>query len=118
MILAERPATLEILQRDMRDLERALSGAGLDGADFEVEALLEVAQGLGYEVDRAGFEVEMEKQRERSKGDEAFTNAQDDRAVRYASLDVPTVFVGYDETYLATTVAAPRLSIKRSLASA
>ncbi|MFO0293907.1 MAG: flagellar hook-length control protein FliK [Rhodospirillales bacterium] len=32
-VLAERPATLEILQRDSRELERALNGAGLDTAN-------------------------------------------------------------------------------------
>lgn len=32
MILADRPATLEILQRDMRELERALAGVGLDAS--------------------------------------------------------------------------------------
>lgn len=30
VLLAERPATLEMLQRDARELERALAGAGLD----------------------------------------------------------------------------------------
>jgi flagellar hook-length control protein FliK len=33
VILAERPATLEILQRDARDLERALNNAGLDAGN-------------------------------------------------------------------------------------
>ncbi|MGE3856800.1 MAG: alanine--tRNA ligase [Dehalococcoidia bacterium] len=68
------------------------------------ELTLEVAQGHGYEVDRDGFDAEMEKQRERSKGDEVFGGAQDDRAVRYAAIAAPTEFVGYTETTVRTTV--------------
>lgn len=68
------------------------------------ELTLEVAQGLGYAVDRAGFDAEMELQRERSKGEETFTNAQDDRALRYAAVDAATEFVGYDEERSTTTV--------------
>ena len=68
------------------------------------ELTLEVAQGLGYEVDRAGFDQEMEKQRERSKGDETFGAAQDDREMRYAAIAAPTEFVGYLEPEARTTV--------------
>ncbi len=68
------------------------------------ELTLEVAQGLGYEVDRAGFDEEMEKQRERSKGEETFGGAQDDRALRYAAIAAPTEFVGYTNTEVTTTV--------------
>ncbi|MSQ42540.1 MAG: alanine--tRNA ligase, partial [Dehalococcoidia bacterium] len=69
------------------------------------ELTLEVAQGQGYAVDRAGFDAEMEQQRERSKGETAFTAAQDDRALRYAALDVRTDFIGYEQLEARTTVA-------------
>ena len=69
------------------------------------ELTLEVAQGLGYEIDRAGFDAEMEAQRERSKGEEAFGGTQDVRAQRYAAIVAPTEFVGYDATQVQTTVA-------------
>ena len=68
------------------------------------ELTVEVAQGLGYAVDRAGFEAEMEQQRERSKGEEAFAGAQDDRALRYAAIAVSTEFVGYDALEATTSV--------------
>lgn len=66
-----------------------------DTHGLPLELTLEVAQGAGYEVDRAGFEAEMAAQRERSRGEEQFTNREDDRAQRYASMDLDSVFVGY-----------------------
>jgi len=54
-----------------------------------------MAQAAGYEVDRAGFDSEMAAQRERSKGDDRFQGREDDRAQRYAALDVDSRFVGY-----------------------
>ena len=67
-----------------------------DTHGLPLELTVEVAQSHGYEVDRAGFEAEMELQRERSRGDETFTAQNDDRALRYAALGIQTAFVGYD----------------------
>ena len=66
-----------------------------DTHGLPLELTLEVALGAGYEVDRAGFEAEMEAQRERSRGEEQFTNREDDRAQRYAAMDLDSVFMGY-----------------------
>ena len=66
-----------------------------DTHGLPLELTLEVALGAGYEVDRAGFEAEMAAQRERSRGEEQFQSREDDRAQRYASLDVDSVFMGY-----------------------
>ncbi|MEZ4501644.1 MAG: alanine--tRNA ligase [Dehalococcoidia bacterium] len=61
------------------------------------ELTREVASSLGYEVDEAGFEAEMEAQRERSRG-EAMTAADgDERGQRYAALDLESQFEGYEQ---------------------
>src|SRR5690606_5120903 len=60
-----------------------------------LELTLEVAQAAGFEVDRGGFEREMEAQRERSRGEDRFQSADDDLAQRYAALDLDSAFVGY-----------------------
>ncbi|MEX2445751.1 MAG: alanine--tRNA ligase [Dehalococcoidia bacterium] len=75
-----------------------------DTHGLPAELTLEVAQAEGYGVDRAGFDAEMEQQRERSKGDDAFGGEQDDRAMRYSMLALPTRFVGYEETEAASAV--------------
>ena len=67
-----------------------------DTHGLPLELTVEVAQSHGYEVDREGFETEMELQRERSRGEETFTAQHDDRALRYAALGIETAFVGYD----------------------
>ena len=67
-----------------------------DTHGLPLELTIEVAQSHGYEVDRAGFEAEMDLQRERSRGEETFTALHDDRALRYAALAIATSFVGYD----------------------
>ncbi len=66
-----------------------------DTHGLPLELTLEVAQAAGYEVDRAGFEAEMAQQRERSRGEDQFQNREDDRAQRYAALDVDSAFMGY-----------------------
>lgn len=66
-----------------------------DTHGLPLELTLEVALGAGYEVDRAAFEAEMAAQRERSRGEEQFQNRDDDRAQRYAAMDLDTVFMGY-----------------------
>jgi len=60
------------------------------------ELTREVAESHGFEVDEVGFEEEMAAQRERSRGDETFANAADDRAARYAALGVESEFTGYE----------------------
>ncbi|MGE3961337.1 MAG: alanine--tRNA ligase [Dehalococcoidia bacterium] len=66
-----------------------------DTHGLPLELTLEMAQGAGYEVDRAGFDAEMAAQRERSRGEEQFQSREDDRAQRYASMDLSSVFMGY-----------------------
>ena len=95
-VVAREQASKRIPGRDMFVL--------YDTHGLPPELTLEVAQSLGYEIDRAGFAAEMEAQRERSKGEEAFGGTQDVRAQRYAGLDAPTEFVGYDAQESKTVV--------------
>ncbi|MCA9850806.1 MAG: alanine--tRNA ligase [Dehalococcoidia bacterium] len=87
----------EIMQREQES--RRIPGRDAfvlyDTHGLPLELTLEMALEAGYEVDRAGFEAEMEAQRERSRGEEQFTNREDDRAQRYASMDLDSVFMGY-----------------------
>ncbi|PKN81258.1 MAG: alanine--tRNA ligase, partial [Chloroflexi bacterium HGW-Chloroflexi-9] len=87
-VMAREAATHRIPGRDAFVL--------YDTHGLPLELTLEVAQAAGFEVDRDGFEAEMERQRERSKGEEQFQGREDDRALRYASLDIASAFVGYD----------------------
>ena len=68
------------------------------------ELTREVAASHGFEVDEAGFEAEMEAQRERSRGEETFAAADDQRAARYAALGVESEFTGYEGLTGASTV--------------
>jgi len=81
-----------------------------DTHGLPLELTLEMAQAAGFEVDRAAFDTEMAAQRERSKGDNQFQGGEDDRAQRYATLDLDSRFVGYtaithDSNVLHTTPA-------------
>jgi len=94
-IVVRERATRRISGRDMFVL--------YDTHGLPPELTVEVAQGLGYEVDRAGFDAEMAQQRERSKGEETFGGVHDDRAMRYAAIAIPTEFVGYAVTEAKTS---------------
>lgn len=87
-VIARERATKRIPGRDAFTL--------YDTHGLPLELTVEVALSHGYEVDRAGFEAEMALQRERSRGEETFTEQHDNRALRYAALGIETAFVGYD----------------------
>ncbi len=107
----------ETLSRGLELLEEALaraSGRSLAGEDafllhdtygFPLELTREIARERGFTVDEAGFEAEMEKQRQRAraaaKGSEVVAGAT------YGSLgELETAFVGYEALSAETTVAA------------
>jgi len=102
------------------ELGRAGAGGTLPGAvafrlhdtyGFPLELTLEVAAERGVEVDRAGFEAEMDAQRQRAR-DAARTGSAasdaDQRDAFRAVLDQfgPTRFTGYSETLTTTSVLA------------
>ncbi len=82
--------------------EKKISGPQLfrlyDTYGFPIELTEEIAGSKGFELDRTGFETEMEKQRERARA--AFTGYETDEAqLLYTDLaqKVPaTEFLGYD----------------------
>ncbi len=68
-----------------------------DTYGFPLELSAEIAQEHGLTVDRAGFELEMEKQRERARASHRFnTQLSNDSAIDTKILE-PTEFVGYEE---------------------
>ena len=68
-----------------------------DTYGFPLELSAEIAQEHGLTVDRAGFELEMEKQRERARASHRFnTQLSSDNAIDTKILE-PTEFVGYEE---------------------
>ncbi|MQC47452.1 MAG: alanine--tRNA ligase, partial [Chloroflexi bacterium] len=81
-----------------------------DTHGLPLELTLEVAQEAGFEVDRAGFDVEMAAQRERSRGEEQFQNREDDRAQRYASLGLESTFLGYSALSCDSTIVHSSVS--------
>ena len=96
-VIAREQGTKRIPGRDMFVL--------YDTHGLPPELTLEVAQGLGFTVDREGFDAEMAAQRERSKGEESFAVEHDDRVIRYAAIEVHSDFVGYDALDARSTVA-------------
>ena len=70
-----------------------------DTFGFPLKLSADIAAEHGMDVDRAGFETEMEKQRERARATHKFTNSDDDAdvIVKLAPQLKLTTFSGYDE---------------------
>jgi alanyl-tRNA synthetase len=100
---------LELIEQITAGKDSEISGKDVfrlyDTYGFPVELTQEVAAGKGLRVDLEGFEVEMEKQRERAKAAHRFELAEKEG---YAGkLDVcDTVFTGYSTLSQDTTVTA------------
>jgi alanyl-tRNA synthetase len=76
-----------------------------DTYGFPVELTTEVASRQGLIVDMAGFEREMEKQRDRAKASHKFGLAEKDKIGSGSGLDIKnSSFVGYSNLKQATTV--------------
>ncbi len=76
-----------------------------DTYGFPIELTAEIAAEHNFSLDRAGFEAEMEKQRERARASHKF-----DGAPKVAVLDTqlkmePTSFVGYEQLETGTEIA-------------
>ncbi|MDD5288385.1 MAG: alanine--tRNA ligase [Dehalococcoidales bacterium] len=70
-----------------------------DTYGFPIDLTKEIAASRGLTVDLAGFEQEMEKQRERAKAAQKYGVAGNATAAMEAELEgKPTVFVGYQRT--------------------
>jgi alanyl-tRNA synthetase len=78
-----------------------------DTYGLPVELTRQVAAESGFAVDEAGFEQEMEAQRERARAASRFGGGREDREKAYAALShLQTRFVGYDTLRHESTVAA------------
>ena len=111
---SEEERFYEAIALGMPELEElAAAGGTISGADafrlydtygFPLEMTQEVARERGLEVDVAGFEREMEAQRERGRASARFGGGRD--ALRaYEALGVgETPFTGYNETETATII--------------
>ncbi len=71
----------QTLKRGLKELEKMLDGPGIRGEDafklydtygFPLDLTVEIARERGFEVDTAGFEKEMEKQRKRARAAQKF----------------------------------------------
>ena len=111
---SEEERFYEAIALGMPELEELVAAGGaISGADafrlydtygFPLEMTQEVARERGLDVDVAGFEREMEAQRERGRASARFGGGRD--ALRaYEALAVgETPFTGYDETERATII--------------
>ena len=111
---SEEERFYEAIALGMPELEElAAAGGTISGADafrlydtygFPLEMTQEVARERGLEVDVAGFEREMEAQRERGRASARFGGGRD-AARAYEALGVgETPFTGYDETERETII--------------
>lgn len=96
---------LKILEQDLRSLkDHRISGETLfklyDTYGFPVDLTADIAREKGLQVDIGGFEMEMEKQRERARSASQF-GVDYNQAV---ALDLKTAFTGYDSLIESTTI--------------
>ncbi len=89
-----------------------------DTFGFPMELTREVARERGFKIDEAGFERQMEAQRERARAAAKFGAGREERDKAYETLShVESRFVGYDALRHESTVAAI-LQARRDRASA
>lgn len=118
----EEKRFLETLENGMDRLEEAIKAAKTGGGNllsgkdafvlydtfgFPLEMTVEMAGENGISVDTAGFEVEMEKQRERGKQSWKSAEAGSEKILEELSASAgPSAFLGYDEYVTTSEVAA------------
>ena len=96
-------------------IEREADGRRVPGRDMFTlydthglppELTRELATARGYAVDEEGFEAEMAAQRERSRGETAFSDYGGDDAERFAALGLDSTFLGYEAQEAQSAVTA------------
>ena len=118
----EEKRFLETLENGMDRLEESIKAARAGGANllsgrdafvlydtfgFPLEMTIEMAEENGVSVDTAGFDTEMEKQRERGK--QSWKSGETGSEKLFEALSAaagPSVFLGYDENTAASELAA------------
>lgn len=102
----------EIIRRHESDSEKVISGRDVfrlyDTYGFPVELTSEIAEEQGFTIDEAGFQAEMEQQRERARKARVQKNYLDEHAELYRQLheQAESLFVGYETTECSATVTA------------
>ena len=111
----EEEQFVRTLDRGLALLEEALAQLGdarevpgevvfrlYDTYGFPADLTADVVRDRGYSIDEAGFEAEMDKQRERAKGASAFTVDYNKRL----KVDQDSAFTGYDHLVGEDTITA------------
>ncbi|GAA0295292.1 alanyl-tRNA synthetase [Gracilibacillus halotolerans] len=75
-----------------------------DTYGFPKELTEEYVAEEGFTIDEVGFEKEMEKQRERARNARQKTDSMQIQDEVFASLDIKSEFIGYDELISTTTI--------------
>ena len=106
-------ATLQEGERILQGYLNECEGKVLDGADafklydtygFPYELTVEIAEEAGITVDRAGFDEEMRKQKERARNARGNVQSMASQSKDLMDFDTPSVFVGYETTECEATV--------------
>ncbi|MGL5540907.1 MAG: alanine--tRNA ligase-related protein, partial [Erysipelotrichaceae bacterium] len=69
-----------------------------DTYGFPFELTLEIAEEQGYSVDKAGFEHEMEEQRNRARASRAELESMSSQSIDLMNFDAQSAFKGYEAT--------------------
>lgn len=75
-----------------------------DTYGFPLELTLEIAEEQGYNVDKAGFDAEMNKQRERARNAREDAESMSSQSADLMAFTTASVFKGYDERVCDATV--------------
>jgi len=102
---------LHVLTSELRAKgERVVPGEDVfrlyDTFGFPFDLTAELAHEEGLEIDEAGFQVAMERQRETSRNLASFQDAGRDRSELYADIATRTEFVGYEHDQAEATIVA------------
>lgn len=112
IIKAEEQKFITNLSRGLELVQKIVSASGKISAEdafklydtygFPIDILRDIAQENNYELDEAGFEKYLQQQRERSR--KAQGEVEFAQKTGYETLDLETVFVGYDTMESESTV--------------
>jgi alanyl-tRNA synthetase len=111
----------------LNELMAASPGGQVSGADvftlhdtygFPIDLTRDIAAQNGMTVDEAGFEAEMELQRERARATAGGAETVAAAALYASLVEQPTVFTGYAETESQSTVVALTTAVDGALAPA
>lgn len=99
-----------VIQKEKEKGSDTISGVDVfrlyDTYGFPVELTEEYAEEEGMKIDHAGFESEMEQQRERARAARQDVDSMQVQGGVLGDIKVESVFLGYDQVQTSSTVAA------------